>query len=120
MARYRLRTEHVTKDSVVLPAGTEVGDGTAYPWPDEPSIYMEGLDAEGKKRVNELHQRLYGRDADWGLHEEDKGVKAIQEAQNKDPDGDPVSEQQRREQAVASSQPEGPAPAPTSPRGQRG
>jgi hypothetical protein len=48
----------------LLEAGTEVGEGTGYPV-YEPSNQMEGVDETAKGRINELHQKLYGRDAPW-------------------------------------------------------
>jgi hypothetical protein len=61
MAKYRLLADHVMADQVV-PEGTEVGDGTAYPLvsmvqlldgtvrstPYGPSLSMEPLDDEAK------------------------------------------------------------------------
>jgi hypothetical protein len=48
----------------LLEAGTEVGEGTGYPV-YEPSNQMEGVDETAKGRINELHQKLYGKDAPW-------------------------------------------------------
>jgi hypothetical protein len=63
-ARYRLVTAHVIEGNPV-PAGTEVGDGTPYPYEHTPSNQMIGVNPEGVRRVNEVHQRLYGKDAPW-------------------------------------------------------
>lgn len=62
MARYKLLEEAVINDTV-LAAGTEIGDGTPYPFDQEPGPHMEGLDREGKKKVEEVHQKLYGKHA---------------------------------------------------------
>lgn len=116
MAKYRLLAEHVTKDGVILAAGTLVGDDTAVPWPGEPSNLMEPLDDDATKKVNELHQRLYGRDFvhPGALTPEQQKVreesdKKAEAEEKKVLDGDPVSEQQRveREGVVA--------PVPASP-----
>lgn len=63
MGRYRLLAPHMI-GGYHLQAGTEVGEGTGYPV-DEPSNQMEGVDEVAKGRVNELHQKLYGKDAPW-------------------------------------------------------
>jgi hypothetical protein len=61
--RYRLLAAHMMGGHH-LPAGTEVGTDTGYPVM-VPSNQMEGVDDAGKAKVNEIHQRLYGRDAPW-------------------------------------------------------
>jgi hypothetical protein len=61
--RYRLLSQHMIGGHL-LEAGTEVGEGTGYPV-YEPSNQMEGVDETAKGRINELHQKLYGKDAPW-------------------------------------------------------
>lgn len=61
MAKYRLLQDHVI-DAAIVPKGTEIGEGTSVVFKGEPSVYMVGLDGEGKSKVRELHQRLYGKD----------------------------------------------------------
>ena len=90
MARYRLRIDHVIEDRIV-PAGTEVGEGTDIPFDQAPSNQMEGVDDEGRRKVNELHQRLYGADAPWHTEEAEECRKADQGA----------AERQRKEEAAS-------------------
>lgn len=128
MAKYRLLVEHSTSDGRVLPAGTEVGDGTPEPWPMEPSNQMEGLDDDGKKRVDEFWQSRYGHpkpgenpnlsdDAKRQLAKEEEEKVKAEEAKAKGP---PVSEAQKAErEAEAEGRPSrgippGAAPGPSS------
>lgn len=80
MARYRLTYDHhavIDGIDYLLPAGTEVGDGTSYPWhytnakgelvDREPSMCMEGLDDEGKARVAKRLEALNVSAADKEL-----------------------------------------------------
>lgn len=110
--KYRLLAEHVTPDGVILAAGTLVGTDTAVPWPWEPSNQMEPLDGDAEKKVNELHQRLYGRDFvhPGALTPEQQKVreeeaKKAEAEEKKVLDGDPVSEQQRVEREVPAGAP---------------
>lgn len=98
MAKYKLLTQHVTSESVILEPGTEVGDDTDWPWKGEPSIHMVGVDEEGKQKVNELHQKLYGRDAPAQEAEEpsEEDKKAEQE-EEKLKAAEPVSKLQEME-----------------------
>lgn len=79
MAKYRLMAAHHI-GGVVYPEGTEVGDDTKVPFDGAPSNQMMGLDDEGKEKVNELHQNLYGKDADWHTPEyEERERRAVEE-----------------------------------------
>lgn len=122
MAKYRLLAEHVTPDGVILAAGTEVGDDTSIPWPWEPSNLMEPLDGDAEKKVNELHQKLYGHDfvhpgamrPEQQKAREEEAKKAA-EQEEEVVGGEPVSEQQRVEyEAMKKGEPVR-APAPASP-----
>src|SRR4051812_325787 len=95
--RYRLLSQHMIGGHL-LEAGTEVGEGTGYPV-YEPSNQMEGVDETAKGRINELHQKLYGRDAPW--HDPEHPLaQAQQDAENAQAQRDeesgqePVSHQQ--------------------------
>jgi hypothetical protein len=62
MPKYLLKAKHILNmggQSVEVAAGTEIGDGTPYPFDDEPTPDMEGLDAEGKQRVAAVLDKLY-------------------------------------------------------------
>ena len=52
MARYKLLEPHYLNERL-LEAGVEVGDGTSIPFIGRPSAYMEGVDDEGKKKVED-------------------------------------------------------------------
>lgn len=95
--RYLLLAPHVIGGHY-LPAGTVVGEDTSYPL-DVPSNQMVGVDETGKSAVNELHQRLYGRDAPW--HDDNHPVMRMQrdamdarKQQEEDAAAEPVSHQQ--------------------------
>jgi hypothetical protein len=108
--KYRLLAEHVLADGQLLEEGTEVGDDTPYPWrsprgePLPPSTQMEGLDDEGRKAVDELHQKLYGAEPYWTEQNEDVRKAREKEAEDQrklDEDSEPVSAQQRAEREFA-------------------
>lgn len=65
--RYRLETQHSIWD-MLLDEGTEIGDGTRYPIPDDfvPSAAMIPLDDAAKERVREISA---GR-LNWGRPED--------------------------------------------------
>ena len=123
MAKYKLLAEHVTSDGQVLPAGTEVGDGTPYSWPMEPSNQMEGLDEDGKAKVDAFWQSRYGHpyqapDVNPNLSDADKAAleaeeKAKVDAQKAIEAGPPVSEAQKLEREGKPPEP-APEPNPTS------
>lgn len=115
--KYRLLAEHIAPVSgEVLPAGTEVGDDTPYPWKNadgsdaEPSTTMEGLDDAARKKVEEVHQRLFGHRPYWHEGQPDEVRKArekeAEEQQKLDEGSEPVSEQQRVEREYADEQQE--------------
>ncbi len=128
MAKYRLLAEHVAPDGQVLPAGTEVGDDTPYPWPMDPSNQMEGIDDDGKKRVDDFWKTHYGHefrhpDANPNLTDDQRAaLEADEEAKKKEEEarkaGPPVSDQQRMEREEegkpTEAVPPGPARQPSS------
>lgn len=69
MAKYRLLAPHVLHGTVRA-AGTEVGDGTDLPFDGDPTPHMEGLDAAGKRKVEEALKRHFpeGEDNLPGFH----------------------------------------------------
>lgn len=102
--RYRLLTVHIIAGGSRA-AGTEVGTGTDIPYPGLPSNQMEGVDDEGKRRVNELHQKLYGQDAPW--HNPDHPLALAREqdrealeAAKAEGESEPVSHQQAWERGA--------------------
>lgn len=119
--KYRLLAPHVLPDGVILEEGTEVGDDTSWPWrypynnePMPPSNMMEGLDDEGKKAIEELHNKLYGQGPYWENSQPEE-VRKAREAQAKeqeklDEDSEPVSEEQRREWEYEKALEKGDAP----------
>jgi hypothetical protein len=100
--RYRLRATHVTSEGRVVPAGTLVGDGTDHKWDKDtdPSNLMEGANAAGKERVNQLHQRLYGADAAWHDERIQKDVQQDLEDQKKQREEEKAAEPVSHAQAV--------------------
>lgn len=64
MARFKLTAPHYI-DGHSLPAGTEIGEGTDFPFSGRPSASMVGVDDEGKKAV-EARLKTY-IDPDRGL-----------------------------------------------------
>jgi hypothetical protein len=57
MPRFVTTAEHyISSPGILIPAGTEVGDGTSYPWFGPPSLQMEGVDDEGKRLVGEARE----------------------------------------------------------------
>ena len=66
MAKYRLLTPHVLHGGV-REAGTEVGDGTDFPYDADPTPHMEGLDAVGKRKVAGVLKRHFPDDDTEGL-----------------------------------------------------
>ena len=94
----------------MLEAGTVVGDETEYPWqlPDgsdmRPSTQMTGLDEEGKQKVDELHQELYGTSPSWQTAMTPKQEAARKEEAEKqhalNEGSDPVSPQQAYEREI--------------------
>lgn len=117
MAKYKLLAEHVTSDGMVLPAGTEVGDGTPYPWPMDPSNQMEGVDDDGKARVEAYWQERYGHGPDTTpeaiakAREEEAAASAKREEEIKA--GPPVSDAQKEEREAEKP----PEPPPAQARG---
>jgi len=115
MAQYRLLAPHIYHNGVMLETGTVVGDDTPYPWtyeangqPMPPSNQMEGVDDDGKAKVEELHKKLYGEEAvTLG-----KPSEAVQAARDKeaadqkalDEGSAPVSPQQQYDRKVAEDQ----------------
>jgi hypothetical protein len=96
--RYRLLVPHII-DGAPRPAGTEVGDGTGIPYDATPSNQMEGVDDVGKRAVNELHQKLYGREAPWHaegspLQRARAEVHEARQNQREELKSEPVSHQQ--------------------------
>ena len=110
MAKYKLLSDHVAPDGRIVPAGTVVED-----WQPGPSNQMEGMDDEGKQKVKELHQQLYGTDGPQPTPEASEADKKAEEEERKTVEGEPVSEQQRREfEALKKDEPL-PREAPRSP-----
>jgi hypothetical protein len=62
--KYRLLAPHII-DGAWLPMGTEVGTGTPYRYPGQPTTQMMGLDDQGKAAVDKLFQDHYGMKAPW-------------------------------------------------------
>jgi Ni/Co efflux regulator RcnB len=95
--RYRLLAPHVIA-GYHLEAGAEVGEGTGYPVAG-PSNQMEGIDDLGKSRVNELHQKLYGKDAPWHdpehpIAQAQQDAEMAQAQRDEEAEQEPVSHQQ--------------------------
>lgn len=95
--RYRLLSQHMIGGHL-LEAGTEVGEGTGYPV-YEPSNQMEGVDEAAKGRINELHQKLYGKDAPWHdpshpLAQAQQDAENAQAQREEESGQEPVSHQQ--------------------------
>lgn len=109
--KFRLLETHVLADQTLLSGGTLVGDDTPYPWRDpnkKPlpvTTTMEGMDDEGRKMVNDLHQRLYGRGPQWSPTRSDEARKArekeAEEQRKLDEGSEPVSTQQKAERKFA-------------------
>lgn len=108
MAQYRLLSEHVTPEGIVLEEGTIVGDDTPWPWryahnnePMPPSNQMEGIDDEGKEKIKELNRKLYGEEAPHtvGPSEAVQAARKKEEEDNKKAEegAEPVSSMQRYE-----------------------
>jgi hypothetical protein len=97
--QYRLRTTHFIEGRLVNP-GTIVGAGTPYPM-ENPSQSMEGANEAGKQKINEFHNRLYGKDAPWHDSALQKDVEQDLEDQKKQREeekgAEPVSHQQAKE-----------------------
>lgn len=104
MAKYLLHAPHYTSDGRYLTAGTAVGDDTNQPWNDEVTNQMEGLDDEGREKVQELHKRLYNADAPWHTPEMEER-KRQREAQ------------QRESEAAPEAAPKAEPPKPAAPLG---
>jgi hypothetical protein len=115
MAQYKLLSQHVTPEGVVLEEGTIVGDDTPYPWlyphthePMPPSNAMEGMDDEAKEKIKELNRKLYGDESPHTLGPPEDILaarKAEEEASKKAEEGsEPVSPMQRYERKVAEEQ----------------
>jgi hypothetical protein len=98
--QYRLRGTHIIEGRTV-PKGTVVGDGGEYPWDTDPSNIMEGVNDAGKRKVNELHQRLYGVDAPWHdpkiQRDTEEDLKKQEEQRKEEEDAEPVSHAQAAE-----------------------
>lgn len=58
MARYKLLADHYMFDRL-LPAGTEIGDGTPWPFKGEPSMEMQGMDKASQDLINKRFAGLY-------------------------------------------------------------
>lgn len=114
MARYRLLAEHVTPDGRILPTGTEVGDGTPEPWPQEPSGQMDPLDADALEKVKAFHVNHYDEEI-W--HDFERAMEA-RKAPRDEPEevkGPSVSKQQAEERGEEWEGKDEPAPTFTSP-----
>jgi hypothetical protein len=106
---YRLRVDHVDSEGRVLSAGTEVGTDTPYMWPGPPTNAMEGLDAEGVRRVNEVHMALYGAKAPWDNVNLAEQQKKAEDQRKVDEGSAPVSFSQA---AAQDKEWKGPKPVP--------
>lgn len=113
--RYRLMAVHVIEGKT-LNTGTEIGDGTDYPFDAQPSNQMMGLNHESERRVNEVHQKLYGRDAPWHnnkLLEQQRRLREEEEKQRAtEREAEPVSHAQAYEQGKPWGGRENPGPPP--------
>jgi len=109
--RYILHAQHVFAGDRLLEVGTEVGDGTPYPWPGPPSPLMEGVDDAGRQAVEKLHNDLYNSPSPWdyttnpdyAIHEERR------KEQEKETESAPVSHAQAVER---DKEWKGPVPVP--------
>lgn len=96
MARYLLLAEHVSSDGRVLPAGTEVGDGTSEPWPMEPSGQMDPLDADALEKAKQWHIDRYGEEG-WKDFEKAMEARRVPRDEPEEVKGPPVSKLQAEE-----------------------
>jgi hypothetical protein len=105
--KYKLLGPHVLASGERLEEGTEVGDDTDFPWKDvegkemEPTTQMEGLDEASRKKVRDVHQRLYGQGPAWERGQSDAVRQArereAEEQRKLDEGSEPVSMQQKAE-----------------------
>lgn len=100
-AKYRLMSVHMI-DGETLPVGAEIGADTDRPYDATPSNQMMGLNEEGKRRVNEVHQKLYGKDAPWHddrlYRAQEEARRSEQEQRQQEEEAAPVSYAQAHEQ----------------------
>ena len=70
MARYKLM-ERAVIDGQLLEAGTEIGEGTQYPFDGKPGPYMQPLDSAARLAVKAAQDEKFELDKNLANHPSD-------------------------------------------------